>query len=115
MPKKTSRYARRLRELGCTPYNELFSQSELATIEEFVATLACRPIPWKSQKERKRMVAQGFLPGFLVENGFLFIIDEAGIDWQGPLGIKSDLLRLGFTDTDTDPRFADAKSKGTLH
>jgi hypothetical protein len=100
MAKKPSRYEKNFRTLGCTPYTELLSESDLDEADSLVESLGHTPTSRKSQKEIKRLVAQKRLPALLTLGDTLYITDETGEGWRGPLEAKQALLKLGFSDGD---------------
>jgi hypothetical protein len=92
MPKE-SKYAKELRALGCTPYSELLLPSELRESNEEVESVFGDASPTKmTRQDRRRLVAQKLLPNFASYEDGLFIMDETGVDWSGPVSAHQPLV-----------------------
>ncbi len=102
-----SKYAARLRALGCIPYSDLIPEKTLEedfdAIQSLVDPYGGKVIKKMSRKERRALVAQGLLPNYHNQvPGSTYVTDEHGNDWTGPPGL--DLHKeLGFACLDPLP------------
>lgn len=92
---KTSKHAARLRELGCTPFNEILSPEDMDDVDDSIERILGMPTPNRmSRKQRRELVKRKVLPGFLLESDCTYVVDETGTDWKGPPGLE--LEPFGF-------------------
>ena len=116
MPKPKSKYDKRLRELGCVPYTEILSKADLEETDNLAESVVGTPVTKKTRKELRALIAQGLIPNFLTVGDSLYINDEVGSDWSGPLGIEKTLLKeLHFKDLSTGLRAATNRLKRKMH
>ncbi len=98
MPKKPSKHEQNLRALGCMPGDEILSKNDFEKIEANMSSFGLEPSTKMSRREIKRLVAQKHLPALLTSEGALYIIDEMGAYWSGPIEARPALIKLGFCD-----------------
>jgi hypothetical protein len=94
---QVSKYAEKLRALGCTPYSEILSPEDMNELDELAHAVTGRPVLRLSRKDRRICLAKKILPGFTTTFDSLYVIDETGTDWQGPVDLDLE-KELGFCD-----------------
>jgi hypothetical protein len=94
--------ATRLRELGCIPYADNMSRFEILASDNSVAAYGFTPFSKMNRRERRRLVAEKFIPGFICVEEEYFITDRDFELWWGPKGLDTRALteELKFTDID---------------
>jgi len=94
--------AERLRALGCIPYADSMSRFEILASDNSVAAYGFTPFSKMSRKERRRLVAEKLIPGFICVYGEYFITDQKFEQWWGPQNLDTRILveELKFTDID---------------